>query len=325
MEETGRHYIISFPEPIPRDETLYFIQDQGIAGLILFAEHCVDQAALKSWLSELKKSVAYPLIVAVDQEGGRVSRFTRQFPMLEAPHYYGTNNLIDQYRDDLERVCERLSDIGVNLNLVPTVDLFDTEIGHVLDTRTFSADPEAVIRFARATIDVHRRHRLCCCGKHFPGLGQSRGDPHHLPAISDRDEKMFFEVELKPFQAIIDYGVDSIMVTHLDIPLVDRRPAVASPKIIGSWLKAELAFAGPVITDDLHMAGASAVAEDNSLAGLVFDAGADLLLFGRNLDRTREMLSRFHDDWQEGRFGAERKKDALERVERLRRRLLDFG
>jgi len=326
MDVTAKHigsfFIVSFPEKIPDDETLYFLQDKRIGGIILFADHCCDKDSLKSWLADFTKTLGRPLIIAVDQEGGRVRRFMRGFPRLESPRYYGSRRRLTLYRSDLSRVCERLFEIGINLNLVPVVDLFDTEKGHVLDTRAFSAKRDVVSRFARLTIDVHRQQGLLTCAKHFPGLGRSEGDPHFILSTADLDENDFNETELPPFKDVIEYGVDAVMVTHLAVPKVDSHPAVVSNKIIGGWLKERLAFSGPVITDDLLMTGAADIDSTPDLAARSFEAGADLLLFGQNLKDTRCAFDVFNEVWDAGRFAPGRIADAEKRLEQLLRKLV---
>jgi beta-N-acetylhexosaminidase len=319
---SGLCFIISFPEDIPGDATLYFIQDNHIGGIILFTDQCRDADSLKSWLTDFKKTLGRPLMVAVDQEGGRVCRFTGNFPRLESPRYYGNRGDLSEYRSDLARVCERLYEIGININLVPTVDLLDTKAGHVLDTRTFSDDPEVAGRFARATLDVHRQQGLLTCAKHFPGLGRSEGDPHLVPAVAELSEDDFNRVELPPFKNIIDYGVDAVMVTHLTIPKVDESPAIVSKKIIDGWLKKKLEFPGAVITDDLLM---EAALEINPIENLVvdsFEAGNDLLLFGQNLKQTQKAFEAFSEAWEGNRFDKSRMTDAIKRVDTIRKKVV---
>lgn len=313
----GQLFLVSFVEKIPNDDTLYFIQDRGIGGVILFADHCSDVDSLKSWLADFKRTLGRPFIVAVDQEGGRVRRFTRQFPMLESPRYYGHRGRLTDYRSDLSRVCERLYEIGINLNLVPTVDLFDTEIAHVLNTRTFSDDPDVVSLFARETIRIHHEQGLLTCVKHFPGLGRSDGDPHQALSVVDIEESDFWEVEIPLFRDALENGADAIMVTHLQAPRVDDRPVLVSEKVVSGWIKERLAFDGPVITDDLLMGGASEVDASPRLAIRSFAAGADLLLFGQNLKKARDMFETFGDVWESDRFSPERKADADTRVRQL--------
>jgi beta-N-acetylhexosaminidase len=321
-ENSGTFLIVSFPEVVPGDATLYFIQDNHIGGIILFADHCRDQDGLKNWLADFKKTLGRPLMVAVDQEGGRVRRFGINFPMLEAPRYYGRHSLLSQYQSDLSRVCERLYEIGVNLNFIPTVDLFDTEEGHVLDTRTFSNDPQIVSQFARATIEIHHRQGLLTCAKHFPGLGRSQGDPHLVPAASNLGDDDFRKVELPPFKDSIEAGVDAVMVTHLDVPEVDNQPAIVSQKVINGWLKTDLDFSGTVVTDDLLMEGAAAFDPVERLAIRSFAAGSDILLFGQNLKRTREAYEAFSEAWYGGFFDKQRGGDATKRVDALMHKIV---
>jgi beta-N-acetylhexosaminidase len=321
LPHPGKYFIISFLEELPSDDTLFFIQDNQISGIILFANHCEDKDSLKSWLSDFKKSLGRKLIVAIDQEGGRVRRFKRNFPELESPRYYGHHNKFELYRDDLKRVCEKLFETGININLVPTVDLFDSDSKHVLDTRTFSDDPEIVSRFAQATIEIHHETGLLCCGKHFPGLGRSENDPHLSLSQCDLTQKEFFEFELNPFSDIISYGVDSIMVTHLNIPNVDENPAVVSRVVINDWLKQKLKFDKAVITDDLLMSGALDIDTAPNLASRAFEAGADFLLFGQKLKETKNIYRDFTEKMAIDYFSIRRIEDAAMRTNNLMHQL----
>lgn len=321
----GSFLIVSFPEAIPGDDTLYFIQDNHIGGLILFSDHCRFRENLRSWLYDFKKTLKRPFIVAVDQEGGRVRRFTGGFPMLEAPRYYGHRDDLRRYQSDLARVCEQLRETGINLNLVPSVDLLDTRPGHVMDTRTFSDDPKTVAKFARATIEIHREQGLCTCAKHFPGLGRSEGDPHQVLAAAKLSEDDFREVELPPFRDAIESGVDAVMVTHLSVPDIDKRPAIISEKMIGGWLKNDLGFAGPVITDDLLMEGAADIDPVEILTIKSFAAGSDLLLFGRNLKKTREAFRSLSESWLEEKISRQRVADASKRVDMMLKKIVSWS
>lgn len=313
----GRFFVVSFPEPTPSDRTLRYILDNRLGGVILFAEHCRDAKSLHGWLTDFTRSLDYPFIVAVDQEGGRVCRFTDGFPALDSPRNYRIQGDMDRYSSDLARVCDRLREIGINLNLVPTVDLFDRMEGHVLDGRAFSDDPDIVARFARVTIDVHHRFGIMTCAKHFPGLGRSTGDPHEILSTADLTEADFRRTELVPFQDAIRSGVDAVMVTHLAAPKVDDIPAIISRQIITGWLKESLAFDGPVITDDLLMSGAQQAAPLPMTAVKSFEAGADLLLFGRDLEKARQAHETFASIWESGRFDPVRINDAAYRVGRF--------
>lgn len=317
FKNLGPLFIISFPEATPRDETLYFIKDNKIGGIILFAAHCRDQDNLKSWLPDLKADLDYNLIVAVDQEGGRVRRFVNRFPELEAPRFYGEHGKLERYRDDLRRVCERLREIGVNLNLVPTVDLFDSGKGHVLDTRTFSENIDTVNQFAGTTIAVHHEMGLLTCGKHFPGLGRSSGDPHYGLAAADLEEGDFFEKELVPFKYIIENGIDSIMVTHQSVPRVDKNLSILSSKIITGWLRDRLLFDSAVISDDLLMEGAQKEVPLPQLAKEAVNAGVDLLLFGQDDEKGKEALEFLREQVEDGKVSGDRVNKALSRVRAL--------
>lgn len=321
MKGPGGFFLISFPEKTPGDKIQYFILDNNIGGIILFANHCKDIDSLSSWLGDLKKSTDPGFIVAVDQEGGRVSRFGARFPKLEAPRFYGYHNKIEQYQSDLSRVCEKLARIGINLNLVPTVDLFDTDSDHVLDSRTFSDDPDVVSNLARITIEIHHHFGLATCAKHFPGLGRSHGDPHKVMAQSGLIDSDFKKVELPPFEDAIKNGVDAVMVTHLSLPKILDRPAIVSDKLISGWLKKDLSFPGPVITDDLLMSGGSDYKSPDLLALESFAAGSDLLLFGQDFKKIKNIYRQFTERYEDQYFTNQRLTDAAARIDSFRQKV----
>ncbi len=285
----GQAFIVSFAEDLPTDDTLYFIQDNAIGGVILFANHCQDVQSVRHWLADFKKTLNRPFIVAVDQEGGRVRRFRKGFPPLEAPRYYAYRDRFSEYQRDVSRTCEKLYETGINLNLTPCVDLFDGGEDHVLDSRTFSDDLETVVKYSSETIAIHREQGLLCCAKHFPGLGRTTGDPHKVLSAADLTEKDFFEVELKPYRELLERGLDAVMVTHIALPKVDNKPTLISEKMITGWLKEHLEFTGPVISDDLLMDGATLIDPTPGLSVKAFNAGIDFLLFGQNIEKAREM------------------------------------
>jgi len=324
VQSLGQFFIISFPEERPSDRTLHFITDNNIGGIIVFAHHCRDIDNLKSWLRELKDSRGPDFLIAVDQEGGRVQRLRNRFPGLEAPRYYGYHNLEKQYRSDLFRTCEQLRELGINYNLVPGVDLFDSDENHVLDSRTFGDDIGLVARFARLTIAIHHEQGLLTAAKHFPGLGRSEGDPHNVLAEADLSEEEFFEHEIKPFRMAIDEGVDSVMVSHLMMPQIDEKPSIISEKVISGWLKTGLAFSGPAVTDDLLMQGAWQALSFPAVVEKSFMAGSDLLLFGADLKKAREAFEFFTERAAHGAVSSERLSDARQRIAKLRRKLTDW-
>lgn len=223
------------------------------------------------------------LLVAVDQEGGRVQRFRDGFTRLPA-----VRNLGLLYDRDPRRalwlartsgwlMAIELRAAGVDLSFAPVLDL-DRGISGVIGDRAFHSDPAAVSELGRAYVLGMRRAGMEACGKHFPGHGSVSADSHtELP----RDDRAFEAVaasDLVPFARLSAAGIAAFMMAHVVYPQVDESPAGFSPRWIGQELRARIGFQGLVVSDDLDMAGAAVAGEPEARARAALAAGCDLVL-----------------------------------------------
>jgi beta-N-acetylhexosaminidase len=221
------------------------------------------------------------LIIAIDQEGGRVARLTSAtgFPKVASEASIGRLDDEAAATDWGRLIATTLASVGINVNLAPVVDLdvnpHNPAIGAL--GRSFSADPAVVTRLALAEIRAHHESSIATTLKHFPGLGSATTNTDF--GVADVT-KTWSRTELEPFRAIIQSGVaDIVMAGHLVNRKLDPdRPASLSPAIVTDLLRGELGWAGVVITDDLQ-AGAitSAFGAEEAIA-LAIEAGNDLLL-----------------------------------------------
>ena len=267
------------------------ISDRGLGGVILFDR---DQATggprniaspeqLTALVSGLKGlAIGRNLLVAVDQEGGKVVRLkpAYDFPAVTSEAAIGATDSEAAATAWAESIAGTLASVGINFNLAPVVDLnvnpTNPAIG-ALD-RSFSADPEVVIRMARAEIDAHRAAGVRTTMKHFPGLGSASTNTDF--GVADVT-KTWSRTELEPFRSLIDAGAaDSVMAGNLVNGQIDPdAPASLSKATVSDLLRRELGWEGVVITDDLQAAAITeAFGRDEAIARAI-EAGNDLLLF----------------------------------------------
>ena len=221
------------------------------------------------------------LIIAIDQEGGRVARLTPAtgFPKVASEASIGRLDDVAATTDWGRLIATTLASVGINVNLAPVVDLDVNPRNPAIGAlgRSFSADPAVVTRLALAEIRAHHESSIATTLKHFPGLGSATTNTDF--GVADVT-KTWTRTELEPFQAIIQSGVaDIVMAGHLVNRKLDPdRPASLSPAIVTDLLRGELGWAGVVVTDDLQ-AGAitSAFGAEEAIA-LAIEAGNDLLL-----------------------------------------------
>ena len=322
LNNIGQLFIIGFKGKDPSNEFLQFITEEQIGGVILFEENCSNYDTMKQNVDKVKKcySNSAPFI-AIDQEGGRVSRIRGVPAEYHAAAYYGSRNLIEQFAEDYTHSSVYMESIGISLNLAPVADIFLNPENSCLSDRCFSDDYKTVANFVGKSVEVARRSGLLCCLKHFPGLGAAESDPHKEVAEADYNETLWAQREMIPFAAGIDKGAEMIMTTHMRVPKIDDKIVTGSEKIINSLIRQQLGFDGPVITDSLEMEGAAELGELGERAVNAFKAGHDILLFGQETEKTLEAFDYFEEACKRGEIEESRIATALQRISGVKLKL----
>jgi beta-N-acetylhexosaminidase len=271
------------------------IKAGAIGGVILFDRHLatkspenniINPEQTRRLAADLKDLAQGDLLIAVDQEGGAVSRFQagRGFPASDRASVLGAHADTGAMRAAAQQTAKMLAELGINFNLAPVVDVNSNPENPIIGRygRSFGDNPETVARHAAVWIEEHRRRGIACCLKHFPGHGSSRHDSHlGFCDISDTWDKK----ELLPFQTLINQGLaDAVMSGHLFHRGLDEEfPATLSPAIIGGLLRRELTFDGVVISDDMQMAAITSRFGFAEAVSRAMAAGIDIVLVGNNL------------------------------------------
>lgn len=275
--------------PIVRD-----IIQRSIGGVVLFdydvpgsspVRNIESPGQLKSLVASLQSFAAQPLIVAVDQEGGRIARLKEKhgFPVTLSAQDLGRKNDPEFTFSQAGEMAGQLARSGINLNLAPVVDLNINPSNPIIGRleRSFSQDPEEVTRHAERFIEAHRRRGVLCTLKHFPGHGSSSEDSHlGLVDVSST----WSAKELRPYEELVKKGLaDAVMTAHVFNRHLDPDyPATLSKRIITGILREKLCYDGVVISDDLQM---GAIVQNYGLETAVrraIEAGVDILSFANN-------------------------------------------
>ena len=253
-----------------------------VGGVILFTRNYQDPDQLADLVKALHALRSPPLLVAVDQEGGRVQRFRAGFTELPPPRLFG--KIHDRDPKEAARMAElsawlmaaelRASD--VDLSFAPVVDL-DHGLSSVIGDRAFHADPAVVAELARAWVLGMRRAGMGACAKHFPGHGGVQGDSHHMLPVDGRDLDAVRHQDLLPYQRLMRLDLPAVMMAHVVFEQVDSLPASLSRRWIGGELRGSLRFEGAVFCDDLSMRGAERAGDYLDRARAALAAGCDML------------------------------------------------
>jgi len=251
-------------------------------GVILFARNYSDPEQLRALCAELLGLKRSRLLLAVDHEGGRVQRFRVGFTRIPAMgtlgklHQESPARAVEEAQAQGLTVGRELSAYGIDLCFAPVLDR-DMGVSQIIGDRAFSEHPAVIVELARAFRAGLNQAGLAATGKHFPGHGAVAADSHtELPV----DRRSYAEIESKDlaaFRALIEDGIESLMMAHIRYTAIDEKPASLSRRWIRGLLRTQLGYNGAVICDDLNMAGAKIGGEIVERALMALDAGCDLL------------------------------------------------
>ena len=295
---------------------------EGLGGVCLFASNTAAGPAAVAELTAAIHAAAPYAVVAVDEEGGDVTRLHALdgSPVL-GPAALGAAGDLGLTRETGAVIGTELAAAGIDLDLAPVADVNSDPDNPVIGTRSFGTDATAAAAHTAAWVTGLQGAGVAACAKHFPGHGDTAQDSHLALPTVDVDLPTLLARELAPFAAAVEAGVASVMTSHLLVPAVDPTlPATLSRPVLG-LLRDHLGYDGVLVTDALDMAGASAGRGIPEAAVLSLAAGADLLCLGADKDvaLVREIQAAVAAAVRSGRLAQARLVDAVERIARMPR------
>lgn len=284
----GQLFSVGFEGTVVPRQLLDRITAGHVGAVMLFAPNVESPGQVAALVGSLRAAVVegLPLVVSVDQEGGRVQRL--RSPLTEWPAMSAVGRDSDLFRIERCGRClgDELAALGIGWNLAPVLDVHTNPANPVIGDRAFATAPAAVAKAAIAFWQGLRKAGLGGCGKHFPGHGDTHLDSHlDLPVVK-HDEARLRAVELAPFAAAVAAGFDALMTAHVVYEAWDTGvPATLSRRILTGILRQELHFDGLLVSDDLQM---KAVADRYTTSELIVEsllAGVDHFLIRGPLQR----------------------------------------
>ena len=257
------------------------LQRTSVGGLILFSRNYKTPSQLKQLIIAAREC-REDILIAVDQEGGRVQRFREGFLQLPTLNQIGKVFLEDK-NDGLEKagqcawaMAAEVLHYGIDISFAPVLDLYNST-SRVIAERAFSAEASEVIELATAYIDGMNLAGMKASGKHFPGHGSVEADSHHELPIDDRSAQEILDNDYRVFAELAS-KLDGLMPAHVKYPAIDEQCAGYSRIWIQEKIRRELQFGGVVFSDDLSMAAAHTGGEVVDRAALAIEAGCDMIL-----------------------------------------------
>ena len=291
------------------------ILDYNLGGFLLFSDDFAndtpgDSAAKK--IARWQETADIPLLIAVDEEGGTVTRVSR-YSYYRDKRFASPRSLYDQggmeaVLAEEDEKCQLLKSLGVNVNLGPVCDI-TTDPGAFMYPRSLGQSAQITGEYIRSAVDLKRQHSVGSALKHFPGYGNNV-DTHTGIAIDSRSLSELESRDLIPFQAGIDAGAEAIMVSHTVVEAIDPTlPASLSPAVV-RYLREHMGFEGVIITDDLTMQAITDQYGAGEAAVMAVQAGCDLLCSSAFIEQYEAVLAAVLD----GRIDFDTLKNAVRNV-----------
>mgnify|MGYP004466570171 CR=1 FL=1 len=289
-EKVGQLFLVRYNK-----DDVEYLSNFYPGGYILFAKDFQNNTKeqMKKEIETDQKENKFPLIMAVDEEGGyvtRVSRFKqyRDEKFLSSRAYYnqGGYALVEQIEKEKATL---LKDLGINLNLAPVSDI-STSSTDFIYSRAFQGNTEETSIFVKNMVKYANNNKINSCLKHFPGYGNNK-DTHTGIAIDERSYEEIENNDYKPFIAGIEENVPSILVSHNIVKSIDSEYPASLSKKVNNELRNKLNYTGIIMTDDLAMDAVKEYVSNNTSATLAVNAGNDMIITSDFLTMKNEVLN----------------------------------
>lgn len=301
-----------------------FLREYQPGGVILFSRNLESISQIVELTNDLQRCSPHaPLLIAIDQEGGRVSRLPKGFTIFPACEVVGRCQSSDLAYATAATTAKELFAVGINMNMSPVLDVNSNPSNPVIGDRAFGATPDVVSELGLATVRGLQDNRVVACGKHFPGHGDTNADSHlELPVVAAPRERLE-QTEFPPFRRAIEQGVPTMMTAHVLYRALDAdRPATLSPTIIQKFLREELQYDGIVLTDDLEMHAIIDHYGIEEAAVQAILAGCDMPLICKDRDREIAAMTAVQHAIERGEISGDRLERSLARIRRVKERFL---
>ena len=263
---------------VPSNHQIEDLQSYHLSGYILFGRDFEGRSIedMKALTKDYQAAAKIPLLIGSDEEGGTVTRISSILETpFQSPMALYQQGGMEAVLSDTKQKAELLKSVGINAGLFPVADLARNQSAFIYD-RTIGQDAQTTASYVQQVVEELKQSKVGSTLKHFPGYGDN-GDSHTAIIQDNRSLDELRQADFLPFQAGIDSGADSVLVSHNILSKIDTVPSSVSPKIT-DLLRKELHFKGVIMTDDFDMAGIADFVSQDEAAFQVIVAGNDLIL-----------------------------------------------
>ena len=314
-DKVGQLLMIGIHGKTLNDDAKFMLNEYRVGGIILFDRNMESKDQVKSLITDINKTGKSagltPLFIGIDQEGGAVARMEDQLIKVPPAEELGKEP-IEQAVSLAKQSGTELKDLGFNINFAPVADLGLTY------GRSFSTNPDDVVRYASAVGKAYDEAGLWYSYKHFPGIGKTDVDLHADTSVVPVSKETLLNEDTKVFVDLIKQSKPNtyaIMVSHAMYPQIDAdHPSSLSKAIITDWLRKDMGYNGVVVTDDMDMGALAKHYTFGDMAVQSILAGSDILLVCHEYEHMQEAYNGLMKAVKEGRISKERLDESVKRI-----------
>ena len=315
-------FILGYEEEMPSDEFLKLI-DEGLGGVIFFTRNIKTTEQFKSAVEKIKahENPKQPLFLSIDQEGGRVERTLNIY---NGSHYLGAKDSCEKgiafVEEQTKKIASELRSFGLNMNFAPVLDVNTNPCNPIIGNRSYSQNPDEVIKFASIAAKTYLENSIIPVGKHFPGHGDTAVDSHKAMPVVSLEIDELENIHIKPFKSLIKNNLlSAIMVAHVHYKAFEENPIPASisKNVIQNYLRNKLNFNGIVISDDMVMGGIKGFSSFEACK-LGIDAGINMFIFRDANKETLELIDKLTLETEKGNIDISKINESIEKINALK-------
>lgn len=314
-DKVGQLLMIGIHGKTLNDDAKFMLNEYRVGGIILFDRNMESKDQVKSLITDINKTGKSagltPLFIGIDQEGGAVARMEDQLIKVPPAEELGKEP-IEQAVSLAKQSGTELKDLGFNINFAPVADLGLTY------GRSFSTNPDEVVRYASAVGKAYDEAGLWYSYKHFPGIGKTDVDLHADTSVVPVSKETLLNEDTKVFVDLIKQSKPNtyaIMVSHAMYPQIDAdHPSSLSKAIITDWLRKDMGYNGVVVTDDMDMGALAKHYTFSDMAVQSILAGSDILLVCHEYEHMQEAYNGLMKAVKDGRISKERLDESVKRI-----------
>ena len=314
-DKVGQLLMIGIHGKTLNDDAKFMLNEYRVGGIILFDRNMESKDQVKSLITDINKTGKSagltPLFIGIDQEGGAVARMEDQLIKVPPAEELGKEP-IEQAVSLAKQSGTELKDLGFNINFAPVADLGLTY------GRSFSTNPDEVVRYASAVGKAYDEAGLWYSYKHFPGIGKTNVDLHADTSVVPVSKETLLNEDTKVFVDLIKQSKPNtyaIMVSHAMYPQIDAdHPSSLSKAIITDWLRKDMGYNGVVVTDDMDMGALAKHYTFGDMAVQSILAGSDILLVCHEYEHMQEAYNGLMKAVKDGRISKERLDESVKRI-----------